>query len=173
MNDACREELQRDLTELADGDRSAFRPVFVRLWPVVRDFARRQLPPEDAEDAAQRALLRVFERANEFDPSRDALAWVLGVTAWEIRSVRRWRYRRRETGEPSVERAVLGATPEDLMMGTEIEAAVREVLGDLSPADADVLRAFAEERRPEGAAFRKRLQRARARLREAWRQRHG
>ena len=75
LDDAARAELQGDLSRLADGDRAAFDPVFARLWPVLRDLAQRHLPAADAEDAAQRALLRLFERASEFDPGRDALAW--------------------------------------------------------------------------------------------------
>jgi RNA polymerase sigma factor (sigma-70 family) len=170
--------LQRDLTSLADGDRDAFRPVFVRLWPVVRDFARRQVPPEDAEDVAQRALLRLFCRADEFDPQRDALAWCLGIAAWEIRSLRRWRGRKREVAVPdeSAEIGLLadrGPTPEEVVLSGELAHALSSALGALSPTDVETLRAFAEGDRPGGAAFRKRLQRAHARLRHAWRTLHG
>jgi RNA polymerase sigma-70 factor, ECF subfamily len=170
--------LQRDLTSLADGDRDAFRPVFVRLWPVVRAFAQRQLPVEDAEDVAQRALLRLFERAAEFDPERDALAWALGITAWEIRTLRRWRGRKREVpvaDEQAVECFIhdTAPTPEDLLIAGERDRALHGALATLGPADAETLRAFAEGDRPPGAAFRKRLQRAHARLRQAWRARRG
>jgi RNA polymerase sigma factor (sigma-70 family) len=170
--------LQRDLTSLADGDRDAFRPVFVRLWPVVRAFARRQLPPEDAEDVAQRALLRLFERASEFDPQRDALAWALGITAWEIRTLRRWRGRKREVPVPDehgVEGLVPDAapTPEERLLAGERDRALHIALATLGPADAETLRAFAEGDRPPGATFRKRLQRAHERLRRAWGARHG
>jgi len=93
---AERAALQRQLERLADGDRDAFHPVFVRLWPLLRGFAGRCLPPPEAEDAAQEALLRVFARAAEFDRERDALSWVLGIAAYEIRSARQRTRRRRE-----------------------------------------------------------------------------
>jgi RNA polymerase sigma-70 factor (ECF subfamily) len=67
--------LHDSLGRLADGDRAAFRPVFELAWPRVRDVAARMMAnAADAEDAAQSALLKLFERAGEFDPARDALA---------------------------------------------------------------------------------------------------
>ena len=43
MERSERDTLQRDLVALADGDREAFHPVFVRLWPLLRGFAARAL----------------------------------------------------------------------------------------------------------------------------------
>src|SRR5258708_5693190 len=65
------------MVRLADGDRSAFSPLYKLLWPVLRAFVHGQLPPSDAEDVAQDALLKVFASASRFDPARDALAWAL------------------------------------------------------------------------------------------------
>src|SRR5215813_612631 len=84
------------MARLADGDRSAFSTVYQALWPVLRAFVARQLPMPDSEDAAQEALLKVFARASEFDPERDALSWALGIAAFEIRSTRKRSLRRRE-----------------------------------------------------------------------------
>ena len=59
MNDFCglfvraRRELVRSLR--AQGDRAAFDPVFRRLWPLLRGFAGRFLPLEEADDVAQMA----------------------------------------------------------------------------------------------------------------------
>jgi DNA-directed RNA polymerase specialized sigma24 family protein len=86
-----------DLMRLADGDRAAFDGVFAHLWPVVHSLAARYLPAIDVEDAAQAALLRLFERASEFDPACDAVAWAIGLAMWEIRTVRRRWWRRRDT----------------------------------------------------------------------------
>jgi DNA-directed RNA polymerase specialized sigma24 family protein len=86
MDAGERAALQRELTALARGERAAFDPLFLRLWPLLRGFAGRCLPAPEAEDAAQDALLRVFSRASEFDPGRDALSWILGVAAWQIRT---------------------------------------------------------------------------------------
>lgn len=176
MDRAQREALQRDLARLADGDRDAFHPVFVRLWPLLRGLVGRHLPREDAEDTAQDALVKVFARASEFDPRRDALSWALGVAAWEIRTARRRRYRRREDPLPAaVDLEDRGAGPEDAAIESERRAAVEDALGALDPADAATLRAFVAEEPAAvtGATFRKRVQRALARLRAAWRMSHG
>lgn len=44
--------------------------------------------------AALAAVLKVFSRASEYDPERDALVWALGIAAWECRTIRRKRERR-------------------------------------------------------------------------------
>src|SRR5439155_540588 len=86
-----RAELRRLMQRLADGDRGAFSPAFALLWPRLRAFAVRYVGAADGEDAAQAALLRVFSRAGEYDADRDALAWALGIAAWECRTLRRQR----------------------------------------------------------------------------------
>jgi DNA-directed RNA polymerase specialized sigma24 family protein len=172
---ARRDVLQRDLARLADGDREAFHPVFVCLWPLLRGFAGRYLPAPDAEDAAQEALVKVFARAAVFDARRDALSWTLGIAAYEIKTVRRRRQRRREDGEPRVETGDGRADPEALAMARQREEAVQAAFALLDPADAATLRAYASGDPPpvSGATFRKRVQRALARLRLAWRMNHG
>jgi RNA polymerase sigma factor (sigma-70 family) len=174
---AQREALHRDVSRLADGDRDAFHPVFVRLWPLLRGFVGRHLPPADAEDAAQDALVRVFARAAEFDPRRDALSWALGIAAYEIKTARRRRQRRRESGEaisfPEIEDPQAG--PEAMAIERERQASVEAAFAALDAADADTLRAYLADARPDVKAptFRKRVQRALARLRAAWRTSHG
>src|SRR5258705_8256855 len=89
-------DLQSLMIRLADGDRSAFHPVFTALWPIVRRFTGRHLPPAEAEDAAQETLLKLFRQASRYDPSRSVLAWALGVAGFEIMTARRRLLRRRE-----------------------------------------------------------------------------
>src|SRR5688572_25845550 len=125
-------DLQHHMERLADGDRGSFHPVFTALWPVLRRFAARHLGPEEAEDAAQEALVRIFFRASEFDPSRSALAWALGIAAFEIRTARRRRQRRREGSPPAG--ALEGArdaapTPEAQAMVRDLEAMLAAALG--------------------------------------------
>lgn len=168
MDAGERSALQRDLTALARGDRAAFDPVFERLWPLFRGFAGRCLPPADAEDAAQEALLRVFSRASEFDAGRDALSWALGVAAWQIRTIRTRTRRRREDGTGALrESADLRPSPEDEAVGRDASAALDRMLAELSPADAATLLAYARGERPDLPAptFRKRVERALRRLR--------
>ncbi|MFL5247246.1 MAG: RNA polymerase sigma factor [Myxococcales bacterium] len=175
MDRSAREALQRGMCALADGDRSAFDAVFAALWPVLRRFAERALPdPAAAEDAAQSALLKVFSRAAEFDPSRDALSWVLGIAAYECRTVRKRRARRREdlTAAPP-EREPVAASPEELAIDADLQAAAAGILGSLRPVDATTLLAAARGQRQSTTLFRKRLERALSRFRKEWRARHG
>ena len=191
-----RAELRRLMERLADGDRAAFGPAFAMLWPQLRAFAARLLGAADGEDAAQAALLRIFSRASEYDRSRDALAWALGIAAWECRTLRRRRERRREVSPGAVEPvwaaegAAAGApqsaaspppfaaqpspSPEEALIERDLREAASEILGTLRPIDVETILAIASGERPvPGATFRKRVERALARFRLAWRARHG
>jgi len=177
VDQAERQRLNQDLARLADGDREAFHPVFVRLRPLLARFAARHLPADAAEDVAQEALLRVFSRLSEFDPARDALSWAFGIAAWEIRSARqRERRRREEPATALADRPADGPGPEQSAISSDLAAAMDAALAELEPGVADTLWHYAIGTRPSGvapAAFRKRVERGLARLREAWRGKHG
>jgi len=167
-----RTALQQEMTALARGDRSAFDPLFRRLWPLLRGFAARCLTAADAEDAAQEALLLIFSRASEFDPGRDALAWVLGVAGWQIRTHRTRARRRRELAAGEVpDRADRSPSPEQLAIAHQLSSALDSALAGLAPGDAETLLAYSRGERPDlpGPTFRKRVERALARLRSRWR----
>jgi RNA polymerase sigma-70 factor (ECF subfamily) len=170
-----RQRLQEALVRLAGGDRSAFHPVFTLCWPVVNRFTRALLRgAPDSEDAAQEALLRVFARAPEFDRARPALPWVLGIAFHECRTARRRTQRRREDGLPADGR--LSPSLEAELVQADLVRAAREVLEGLPPLDVQTILAALEGTAPGGVApatFRKRLERARERLRRAFRERHG
>ncbi len=162
------------MARLADGDRDAFAPLFDRLWPTVRAFAGRVLGHDaDADDVAQRALVSVFARASEYDATRDGVAWALGITAWECRTIRRARERRRESGEP-VELASPAPSPEDALITADILRAFDDVAGTLAAEDRAAL-GIDDPNEPEvaPATLRKRRQRALVRLRHAWSRLHG
>jgi DNA-directed RNA polymerase specialized sigma24 family protein len=157
MDAARRRELQELLARLADGDRAAFPPAFTLLWPVTRAFARSFLRDEGgAEDAAQQALVRVFLRAAEFDASRPALPWVLGVVANECRTLRRRAQRRREGPlEEADARPDPGATPEESATGRDLERAALAALDGLPAPDVEAILAGPTSRavsRPRGGA---------------------
>lgn len=169
-----RSDLQILMERLADGDRAALPPAFEHLWPLLRRFTGRHLPAQDAEDAAQEALLKIFFRAAEFDVSRSALAWVLGIAAFEIRTARRRSRRRRDSSElAGIEQSAHDPrpTPEESAIQSDLERMMREALGALRPEDAETLRLYSRGERAAvaAAAFRKRVQRALDRLRAVWR----
>jgi RNA polymerase sigma-70 factor (ECF subfamily) len=128
---AARADLHRNLQRLADGDRSAFSSVYKALWPVLRAFVVRQLPPSDSEDVAQDALLKVFARASDFDPEREAVTWALGIAAFEVRTARKRAARRKEELVEHLPSGIQTASPEEAIMDRNLEAAALEVLGAL------------------------------------------
>lgn len=173
-------ELQALLSRLASGDRSAFHPLFQSLWPLLQRFARRLLSSEaDGDDAAQQALMKIFARAREYDPRRQALPWVLAIAHNECRTVRKQRLRRREVGsEPAAQLTAPLPSPEYSLMTRELEVALSAVFSDLRPEDVHTLALSVAEDRSErqeipAATFRKRVERALDRLRLAWRAKHG
>jgi DNA-directed RNA polymerase specialized sigma24 family protein len=177
---ARRQELADLMARLADGDRAAFAPLYGALWPLVRDFCRRALTHDaDGDDAAQQALVNLFARAPEYDEGRDAVAWALGIAAWECRTVRRRRLRRREEELPEEEPPGDGAAaPDEEALRRELLQAAGDLLGTLRADDVATI-AAAIDGDPDGragiapATFRKRLERALGRLRAAWRSKHG
>jgi RNA polymerase sigma-70 factor (ECF subfamily) len=179
--DDARAQIRVLLTRLADGDRAAIEPAFDALWPLVQRFCARALPNDaDADDAAQQAIVRAFDRVADYDRRRDALAWVLTIASYEVLTLRRRIQRRREADAPGVaELRPCDDDPETLVVRRDLVAAAREVLSTLRPDDVAVITAAmglsddAMARALPPATFRKRLQRALERLRVAWRTRHG
>ncbi len=122
-----------------------------------------------------RTARTLFSRASEYDRARDALPWALGIAAWECRTLRRRRERRRERSAPAPERAAEGAlSPEEAVLERELRAAAEEVVGTMRPIDVETIISIATGHRAvHGATFRKRVERALARFKLAWRARHG
>ena len=180
MNTQQREELNSQMTRLADGDRSAFDVVFDVTWPIMHRFAVKTIgASQDAEDVAQHALLKVFNRALEFRRGSDALLWILGITAYECKTHRKSQVRRREdlgSDELMERQADHRLNAEDLLINSQIQAAVRECLNELSQQDQEAILASIDEmERPSvpAATYRKRLDRAFGRLRSKWSDKHG
>lgn len=167
-------DLDSLLYRLADGDRSAFTEVFRLLWPKVLRLCEGMLKNEaDAADAAQQALEKVLTRVGEYDRSRPALPWALGIAGWECRTLLRKRVRRRELPE---EAALPAATEmEDEVARRELMQAAVGTLGELSAEDREALIAtyWEEAASVSGATLRKRRERALKRLREAFRRLYG
>jgi DNA-directed RNA polymerase specialized sigma24 family protein len=178
MEQGERAELRRLMGRLAEGDRAAFGPAFALLWPQVRTFAVRFAGEADGEDAAQAALLKVFAQASAYDPARDPLPWALGIAAWECRTLRRSRARRKELLVPGASAgpardASAAPSPEEAAIERDLLAAAEAVLGSLRPLDVTTIRSIASGGREASATFRKRVERALSRFRIAWRARHG
>ena len=173
-----RAELDRWMAAVADGERAAVAPLFGALWPPLVRYAARLVGDALAEDCAQDALVRLFAQAPRYDRERSALAWALALVTWECRTARKRRARR---GETALDHAARASSIEDGAATAELRDLVRAALAEVALLDArdrDVILASitddAELRRAIApATFRKRLERALARLRTSWRSRHG
>lgn len=170
-----RDDLNVQLARLADGERSAFTPVFKGLQRPVFQLCLSMLKNEaDARDATQQAMEKILERASDYDRSRPALPWACAIAAWECRTILRRRVRRREVPAGLGEHESAYGGEDELMRRDLVDAALR-ALGSLSDLDRETLIAtFASEAVDASpAGFRKRRQRALKRLRTTFRRLYG
>lgn len=176
MNADARKHLNALMIRLADGDRSVFDEVYSALWPVMTAFCGKMLSGSDAEDAAQHALVKVFSRASTFDRTGDAFTWAINIATWEVRTIQKQTMRSRTTFLENHDMADPAEGADSLISHEQLVTAARHVLGSLSEADQETLVATFNEEAPAGvpgATFRKRRERALARLKEAWRSVYG
>lgn len=168
-------ELDALMARLADGDRTAFDPLFAALHPRAVRVARLRVDMQRAQDIAQTALLKVFSRASEFEAGRPVLPWFYAIVANEVRAVTRGAMVRAQVpldaddGSPR-EIADSREDPEARATERELELAVERAIESLDAASADAIYAvLGRTDRPlvESATFRKRVSRAYARLRVA------
>ena len=176
MNADARKHVNDLMIRLGDGDRSVFDEVYAALWPVMTAFCGKMLSGMDAEDAAQQALLKVFSRASTFDRTGDAFTWAITIAVWEVRTIQKQTTRSRTISMAGHDAPDPGDSPEALLSREQLVAVARNILGTLSESDQQTLLAtFNDDVLPSipGATFRKRRERALARLKEAWRKVYG
>lgn len=176
MTRVQRRQIHDHMVRFADGERSAFRPVFDGLWPLLVGFCRSMhLDAVESEDAAQQALLKVFSRIADLDRSRDAVRWAMTIAAYEVLTLRKQRLRRREAGDGLTnERADGGLGPEGEAIEGNLREALRSVLGELDERDQQALReVLADVGLAHGETARKQRYRALQRLKDLWWRIHG
>ncbi|MBL8922931.1 MAG: sigma-70 family RNA polymerase sigma factor [Myxococcaceae bacterium] len=172
---AAPDSLDALFARLADGDRSAFTPVFQQLWePTLRLCTRLMGSEADGADAAQTAMVRVLERANEYDRARPALPWALGIASWECRTLKTKQARQRTKTAAGARESDEGAAVEEQERRLLLEAAMT-AMGTLSASDQETLLATYWERATpaSGATLRQRRARALTRLKDAFRRLYG
>ena len=166
----------------ADGDRRAIAPLFHALWPLAVRYATRLVRDTSlAEDCAQDALVQLFGQLERYERGRDTLTWALTLVTWQCRTVHRRRARRGEHAPPAAatDHAGAPATTIDGASVLEHRDLVRAALATLETLGARDLETItlsitdADHAATPPATFRKRLERALARLRTSWRSRHG
>lgn len=167
-------ELDALMARLANGERDAFSPLFRALWPPALKVCQRMLEGRaDAADAAQSAMMKILERASEYDKNRPALPWALGIAAWECRTVLKRQHRLKESQDKVVV-SDEGSGANDLEQRQLLNAALH-AMGALTEADQQTLLStyWETEGDVSGATFRKRRQRALTRLRDVFRRMYG
>lgn len=155
------------MSRLACGDRSAFEPLYFELRPRAVRLARARLGESEANDVAQNALLKIFSRANEFNPGRACLPWFYAIVANEIQAERRARSRLSD-GEVKEDRPLDEDDAETKLVGRELERALELAIDELDNDGAHAINAMlGREPLPTLSAttFRKRVSRAYAKLR--------
>ena len=167
MGSKAEEELDDWMSRLADGEREAFDPLFRALHPRALRVCGAKLPPDQAADAAQAILMKVFARASDFEQGKPVLPWFYAIAANELRTVER---RRRNEARRAADGAVTLAaadSPERELLEAELRACLAGAIDALDATSADAIASLLDERRPDvaGPTFRKRVSRAYARLR--------
>jgi RNA polymerase sigma factor (sigma-70 family) len=158
------------MSRLADGDRSAFEPLYEALRPRAVRLARQRIGDAEADDVAQAALLKVFSRASDFTPGRACLPWFYAIVVNEIHAARRRNARlvleeSASAGQPADE-----LSAEEQLVRHELTealgASIRNLDDDAAEAIRGVLgRHIEPQPRAPSATMRKRVSRAYAKLR--------
>lgn len=127
----------------AERDRPAFTALFTHLTPRLKAFYQhRGLDAGSAEDLTQETMLRIWHRADQFDPSRAApAAWVFGIA----RNLRADMLRRERRVPSELDLLELYAPPERSPEAAAIcaqhEVRLREALGELPAMQREAVRA--------------------------------
>jgi RNA polymerase sigma factor (sigma-70 family) len=158
------------MSRLSQGEREAFDPLFRALYPRALRLAHVKCSEDQAPDAAQSILMKVFARASEFEAGKPVLPWFYAVAANELHTLLRRRavQRRREVGETFAHCIPANDDPEGLLLERELRDALERAITSLDDDGAGAIATMLNEgERPTigASAFRKRISRAYARLR--------
>jgi DNA-directed RNA polymerase specialized sigma24 family protein len=158
------------MSRLAQGERGPFDPLFRALYPRAMRLARRELAPDQAADAAQSVLMKVFARAGEFCAGKPVLPWFYAIAASELRTLRRRGIaaRRRATVETLAADLPGPGDPERELVERELQDSLARAIASLDDDSAGAIASMlhgTERSAVTASAFRKRVSRAYARLR--------
>jgi RNA polymerase sigma-70 factor (ECF subfamily) len=132
-----------------DRDRNSFVDLFDHFAPRLKSFfLRLGVDKGMAEDLAQEALLCVWRKARYFDPSRaSASTWIFTIA----RNLRVDLARRaRDPGRLlHVLEPIAEPIPDDQAIAAEREIRIRAAIDTLPPIQADVIRLYFFEDRPQ------------------------
>jgi RNA polymerase sigma factor (sigma-70 family) len=125
---------QAMMTAAQAGDAAVYRALLAELAGWLRRYYLSRLPPPMVEDAVQDVLLAVHEKRHTYDPSRPFGPWLAAIARYKW--IDHIRALKSDTTLPLDENIGVADHGEAVMAG----AALSRVLGDLKPAQAEVIR---------------------------------
>ena len=158
------------MSRLSLGEREAFDPLFRALYPRAVRFAHLKLDKEQAADAAQSILMKVFARASAFEAGKPVLPWFYAIAANELQTIRRraMTAQRRTVDESAADHVPAPESPENAVLERELRRSLDLAIDALDEESAHAIGCLLGVNvRPAvtASAFRKRVSRAYARLR--------
>jgi RNA polymerase sigma factor (sigma-70 family) len=170
VREPSEDDLDRWMSRLSQGEREAFDPLFRALYPRAIRFARVNLNEEQAADAAQLILMKVFATAGAFEAGKPILPWFYALASNEVQTVRRRTAREhtRTVDERAADQLPSGETPESLVLDRELRRSLEIAIDALDDESAQAIASMlGMSVRPavSASAFRKRVSRAYARVR--------
>lgn len=128
------------INRFKNGDSSAFGEIVIRYQDKIYNLCRHMLGnPQDAEDAAQDVFLKAFQALPKFQPDASLFTWLYRIAANTCIDRKRkplWEslFGNSADGEELVhDRASEAPSPEKLYQAKQIDRAMQESLGKLSP----------------------------------------
>ena len=126
----------------ASGDRRAFAAIFEHFAPRVKGFLMRGgASPEEAEDLAQETMVKVLNKASQFDPQKaSAATWIFTIARnSRIDAIRRASKPALDASEPML---IPEESPraDELCELSERDARIRNAFEGLPPDQKEVMR---------------------------------
>lgn len=116
------------------GEAGPYRRLLAELRPwLVRYFSRR-LPPSSVEDAVQETLIAIHTKRHTFSPDRPFGPWLAGIARYK------WIDRLRSVGRHAADELPESLSTPDHETQVTSALALRGLLANLKPAQAEVIR---------------------------------
>ena len=128
------DDLTSLLVAVARGDQNALRAIYVRQSTRLFGIAMAILRDRNAAaDVLQDSFLKLWERAGQYDPTRNPQAWVDAVVRYGALDVARTRGRETPTDDPTLGDGPVEFDVLEALAQTETNARLRTCLEGLEP----------------------------------------
>ena len=141
------EDAAQLMIRVSTGDVAAYEQLVGRMWKGTFLYAYHLLGDRDqASDMAQEAFVRLWQRREEWDPTRSVGAWLSRTTRNMVISDRRkWKVRLQWTLGKGREEDRRPRTPLQETEASEVRRALEEAIQDLAPRRREVFILFHQQ----------------------------